>query len=57
MVGAFYKGFAKDSKHLFMSVGFFLWQMAAGMNWRVAESQTQQEKKPMAEYLVLIENL
>jgi len=27
----FCNGFAKDSKHLFMSVGFFLWLVAAGM--------------------------
>ena len=30
-VGAFCKGFAKDSKYLFLSVGFFLWLVADGM--------------------------
>lgn len=30
-VGAFCKGFAKNSRYLFMSIGFFLWPVAARM--------------------------
>lgn len=45
-VRAFFKGFAKDSKYLFMPVGFFLWIVAAGMG--VCELKSGREPRGKA---------